>query len=59
MTNAEINFIMDAIESTACHFSEWMKDYVYDAGSNEFSFKGIESKDENKIEDWFDVSNWK
>src|SRR3954471_8244577 len=25
MTNAEIDFIMDAIELTACHFKEWMK----------------------------------
>jgi len=58
MTNAEINFIMDAIELTACHFQDWMKDYTYDPTSNEYSFKGIEAKEQGKIEDWFTVSNW-
>jgi len=58
MTNAEINFIMDAIELTVCHFRDWMKDYIYDPASNEYSFKGIEAKEQCKIEDWFTVSNW-
>ena len=58
MTNAEIDFIMDAIELTASHFQEWMKDYTYDPGSNEYSFKGIEAKEQSKIEDWFNVSAW-
>ena len=56
MTNAEIDFIMDAIELTASHFQEWMKDYTYDPESNEYSFKGIEAKEQSKIEDWFNVS---
>ena len=58
MTNAEINFIMDAIESTASHFQEWMKDYAYDPESNEYSFKGIEVKEQSKVENWFNVSVW-
>jgi len=58
MTNAEIDFIMDAIELTVRHFHEWMKDYTYDAECDEFSFKGIETKEQSKIEDWFNVSNW-
>jgi selenocysteine lyase/cysteine desulfurase len=59
MSNAEIDFIMDAIELTASHFQEWMKDYTYNAECNEYSFKGIEAKEKNKIEDWFNASNWK
>jgi selenocysteine lyase/cysteine desulfurase len=58
MTDAETGFIMDAIELTAIHFQEWMKDYKYDPGANEYSFKGIGAKDQSKMEDWFTVSNW-
>jgi selenocysteine lyase/cysteine desulfurase len=58
MTNAEIDFIMDAIELTASHFQEWMKDYTYDPELNEYSFKGIGAKQENRVEDWFNVRNW-
>jgi selenocysteine lyase/cysteine desulfurase len=58
MTDAEIDFIMDAIELTASHFQEWMKDYTYDPESNEYAFKGIEAKEQSKIEDWFNVSIW-
>ena len=58
MANAEIDFIMDAIECTASHFREWMKDYIYDPESNDYSFKGIETKEQNRIEDWFNVSSW-
>jgi selenocysteine lyase/cysteine desulfurase len=58
MTNAEIDFIMDAIELTAGHFREWMKDYIYDPVSNEYSFKGIEVKQDGKFGNWFDVLSW-
>ena len=58
MTNAEIDFIMDAIELTVSHFQEWMKDYTYDPELNEFSFKGIWAKQQNRVEDWFNVCNW-
>jgi selenocysteine lyase/cysteine desulfurase len=36
MTNKEVEFIMDAIESTALNFRVWMVDYEYDAATNEF-----------------------
>jgi selenocysteine lyase/cysteine desulfurase len=58
MTNAEIDFIMDAIELTAVYFREWVKDYIYDPISNEYFFKGIEANKQRKIEDWFNVSTW-
>jgi len=58
MTNAEIDFIMDAIELTASNFQEWMKDYSYDPESNEYSFKWVDTKEQRKIEGWFNVSTW-
>jgi selenocysteine lyase/cysteine desulfurase len=58
MSNAEIDFIMDAIELTSTHFREWMEDYQYDRISNEYFFKGIEPKEKDIVEDWFKVSVW-
>ena len=58
MTNAEIDFIMDAIELTTLNFQEWMKDYTYCSMSNEYLFKGIKTKEQSRVEDWFDVCNW-
>ena len=55
MTNAEINFIMDAIDLTASHFQEWVKDYIYDPESNEYFFKGIKAKEQSRIENWFNI----
>ena len=56
MTNAEIEFIMDAIELTALNFEEWGRDYTYDAGSNEYVFKEFEGRERGWVEDWFDVT---
>ena len=53
MTNAEIDFIMDAIEATALHFEEWGEDYNYDAGSNEYAFKVFDGGEKERVEKWF------
>lgn len=52
MTNAEIEFIMDAIELTATHVSRWRKDYTYHPASNEFTFNGFEEKVPHTIGAW-------
>jgi len=57
MTNAEIDFIMDAVELTASHFQEWMADYTYDPGSNEYLFNGM-AREQDKTADWFNASLW-
>jgi selenocysteine lyase/cysteine desulfurase len=44
MTDYEIEFIMDAIELTASNFSEWVKDYYYDASSNEYVIREVRAK---------------
>ena len=58
MTDAEIDFIMDAIELTALNFAEWAKDYTYNRVANEFSFKIVDTNEHSKIEEWFDVAAW-
>jgi len=58
MTDAEIDFIMDAIELTALNFKEWVKDYAYNPTTNEYTFKGFEERGQTHIEGWFNTSNW-
>jgi len=53
MTDQEIEFIMDAIESTASNFREWITDYHYDSVSNEYVIKGGTEKEKHCVEDWF------
>jgi selenocysteine lyase/cysteine desulfurase len=57
MTNAGIDFIMDAIELTTTHFEEWAKDYVYDAVANEYVFKGMVAE-QDKVAGWFNANYW-
>jgi hypothetical protein len=56
MTDTEIDFIMDAIESTAWNYPEWKEDYSYDPGSNEYVFKGGHSGEQDRIRDWFNLT---
>jgi hypothetical protein len=58
MSNAEINFTMDALEVTADKFRAWGKDYTYNPGLNEFSYKGVKSVEETNMEYWFNPANW-
>jgi selenocysteine lyase/cysteine desulfurase len=53
MTNAEMDFLMGAIELTALHFEEWGRGYVYDAGSNEYTFAGFDGSKPCNINNWF------
>jgi selenocysteine lyase/cysteine desulfurase len=53
MTDEDIEFIMDAIVSTASNFREWMTDYYYDKSSNEYVIKEGTPKEQHCVEDWF------
>jgi selenocysteine lyase/cysteine desulfurase len=53
MTDQEIEFIMEAIESTASRFMEWMTDYYYDRSSNEYAIKEGTAKEQHWVENWF------
>ena len=55
MTNHQIEFMMDAIEMTVNHFSEWMKNYNYDASTNEYSMTCNCSEPGFNINSWFDI----
>ncbi len=43
MTDAEIEYILDAVEITAERYEEWGKAYVYDPASNEYTFANAKS----------------
>jgi hypothetical protein len=55
MTDAEIEFIMDAIELTAAHWRTWAKDYSYDAASGQYFHRDVESTEKSRIEKWFTI----
>lgn len=58
MTDVGVDYIMDAIELTACHFHEWIKDYTYHPATNEYTFNGFNAKEQEKVEDWFRGEKW-
>ncbi|MDO6433652.1 aminotransferase class V-fold PLP-dependent enzyme [Flavitalea sp. BT771] len=39
MTDAEIDYMMDAVESTVDQYVEWEKDYAYDPVCSEYTFR--------------------
>ena len=54
MSNKEVEFIMDAIESTAANFREWQKDYEYHPDTNEYSLKGIAPDEMDIVNEWYE-----
>jgi hypothetical protein len=58
MTNAEIDFLMDAVELTAGHFREWAKDYHYDPETNGYFFKGESGEETESVGEWFEPGGW-
>lgn len=52
MTDREVEFIMDAIESTASSFRERMEAYDHDPASNEYSIKGGTAREQRCVENW-------
>ncbi|SEW32211.1 aminotransferase class V-fold PLP-dependent enzyme [Chitinophaga arvensicola] len=58
MTDAEIGFILDAIEATVLNWRHWAGDYAYDPHSNEYFFNGGVGDTRRQVEGWFDISEW-
>ncbi len=52
MTDAEVEYIMDAIEATASMFNDWESDYRYDAGRNEYVLKR-NGDEHRRVKEWF------
>ncbi|ASZ12502.1 aminotransferase class V-fold PLP-dependent enzyme [Chitinophaga pendula] len=57
MTDAEIHFILDAIEEIVANIKDWEEDYYYDTYSNEYYFKTPNMKEQH-IGSWFEPGNW-
>lgn len=57
MTNTEIDFIMDAIETTAASFQAWANDYSYDPLSNEYFFNRFQETEQWRVDDWFNCAD--
>jgi selenocysteine lyase/cysteine desulfurase len=54
MTNEEVEFIMDAIEQVAVHYTEWKKDYIYEPDTNEYHHAGFKDEMSETVGRWFD-----
>lgn len=53
MTNAEIEYILDAIEDLHNNHEEWAKDYSYHLQTNEFSHRKAGNDEMQRVEGWF------
>jgi selenocysteine lyase/cysteine desulfurase len=55
MTNAEIDFICEAIKEVSFNFKLWSEDYNYDKVKNEFTHKSEPDNEAGIIENWFQI----
>ena len=56
MTDAEIDYIMDAVKETALNFIEWSEDYIYDDATNEYVFNSVTTN--LNVDAWFNTETW-
>jgi len=54
MSDKEVKFICDSIRDVAENHKEYVKDYNFDAQTNEFSYKGYERYEEEMVDKWFE-----
>lgn len=57
MTDAEVQFILDAIKELCIHHQDWSADYEYDRKSNEYQHKLGEQTEDAIIKDWFELTS--
>ncbi len=55
MTDAELKFIISAVNDIANNHKEWEKDYIYNNKTNEFTHKSAKIDFKNRIEEWFEL----
>ena len=55
MTNAEINFVCDAITDVAKNFKKWELDYRYDAVRNDYVHHQNKSIEKKIMQNWFSL----
>jgi selenocysteine lyase/cysteine desulfurase len=56
MTNSEIHFILNAIETTVINFSCWSQDYTYNTHTDEYCFKGWEASQYLMTKNFFKIN---
>ena len=55
MTNEEVEYICDALESLVENHAEWSQDYKYDVRTNEFTHRYFEDSITEMVDGWFDL----
>ena len=55
MTNEEVAYIGDALESLVENHVAWSKDYKYDVRTNEFTHRDFVDTIHEQVEEWFDL----
>lgn len=55
MTNEEAEYIIDAIADVSANHKEYIKDYVYDAPTNEFFHKNDTQREDKKVKEWINT----
>lgn len=53
MTDAEVDYLLDAIEAVANHHQAWAVDYEYNPRTNEFVHLSEAGPEEQLVRDWF------
>jgi len=55
MTDAEVDYIIDAIKMIVENGDEWSKDYIHNHANNEFYHKNYNGTEDNRVTEWFDT----
>ncbi len=55
MTDAEMDYIAEAIEETVSHIEDWGREYGYDPHTNEYLHLGDTDEVDRMVEGWFDL----
>ncbi len=55
MSNEDVSFICNSIESLASNYKAWAKDYKYDPHTNEFTHLHHREKVSKQIDSWFNL----
>jgi hypothetical protein len=53
MTDAEVRYIVDALEQLAQHHESWSQDYVYTVQTNEFHHRSNLNVEADLVESWY------
>ncbi len=57
MTDAELMYMMDALNEVRKHHKKWSDDYIYNRHTNEFRHKNEPEDKTEMVKDWFTLGN--